>query len=292
MTRPLRLEYPGALYHVTSRGDRKAAIFRDDTDRAVWLQTLGETCAQYQFVIHAFCQMGNHYHLLLETLEGKLARGMRELNGIYSQYFNRRHQLVGHVFQGRYQAILIEKHRYLREVARYVVLNPVRAKLVRRPEDWPWSSYNYTCSDIPAPAWLDTNWLLATFSTQAHEAVEAYRRFVLEGIGITSPLKQTYRQLILGGDEFIAKLQSPPETVNISGISRLQRSSVVPALAAYQQKYPDRDTAMAEAYRSHAYSLREIANHFGVSHTTASRAVKKRDRYRSARVEMGDLTPD
>jgi REP element-mobilizing transposase RayT len=275
MTRPLRLEYPGALYHVTSRGDRKAAIFRDDTDRAVWLQTLGETCAQYQFVIHAFCQMGNHYHLLLETIEGKLARGMRELNGIYSQYFNRRHQLVGHVFQGRYQAILIEKHSYLREVARYVVLNPVRAKLVRHPEDWPWSSYNYTCSDIPAPAWLDTNWLLATFSTQAHEAIEAYRRFVLEGIGLTSPLKQTYRQLILGGDEFIAKLQSPPETVNLSGISRLQRSSVVPSLAAYQQKYPDRDTSMAEAYRSHAYSLREIANHFGVSHTTASRAVKK-----------------
>lgn len=276
MTRPLRLEYPGALYHVTSRGDRKATIFRDDTDRAVWLQTLGETCSQYQFVIHAFCQMGNHYHLLVETLDGKLARGMRQLNGIYSQYFNRRHQLVGHVFQGRYKAILVEKHSYLREVARYVVLNPVRAKLVSSPEDWPWSSYNYTCSDIPAPTWLDTKWLLATFSVQAHEAIDAYRRFVLTGIGITSPLEQTYRQLILGSEEFIAKLQSPLETVSVPGISKLQRSSVVPSLAAYQQKYPDRDIAMAAAYRSHAYSLREIANHFGVSHTTASRAVKKR----------------
>jgi REP element-mobilizing transposase RayT len=276
MTRPLRLEYPGALYHVTSRGDRKALIFRDDTDRAVWLQTLGDACAQYQFAIHAFCQMGNHYHLLVETLEGKLAQGMRQLIGIYSQYFNRRHKLVGHVFQGRYKAILVEKHSYLCEVARYIVLNPVRANLVNRPEDWPWSSYNYTYSDIPAPAWLELQWLLATFNSQEHAAKEAYRRFVRAGIGTANPLKQTYRQLILGSEEFIEQLQSPPEVMNIQGISKLQRSSVAPSLADYQKKFPDRDTAMAEAYSSHAYSLREIANHFGVSHATASRAVKKR----------------
>lgn len=276
MTRPLRIEHPGALYHVTSRGDRRAAIFRDDTDRAMWLQTLGEACLRYQFVIHAFCQMGNHYHLLVETLDGKLAQGMRQLNGVYSQYFNRRHQLEGHVFQGRYKAILVEKHNYLCEVARYIVLNPVRARLVSRPEDWPWSSYNYACSDIPAPGWLDTKWLLGMFNAQACEAIEAYREFVLAGIGIASPLEQAYRQLILGSDEFIQQLQSPPEMPNLAGISKLQRSSVLPSLTAYQHSFPDRDTAMAEAYRSHAYSLRDIAGHFGVSPTTASRAVRKR----------------
>lgn len=280
MTRPLRIEYPGALYHVTSRGDRKALIFIDETDRAVWLQTLGEVCAQYQFSIHAFCQMGNHYHLLVETLDGKLARGMRQLNGIYSQYFNRRHHLVGHVFQGRYKAILVEKLSYLREVARYIVLNPVRANLVKNPEDWPWSSYNYTSSDIPAPAWMNVQWLLATFNCQTHEAREAYQSYVRAGAGLSSPLKKTYRQLILGSEAFIEQLQLPPEAVNNHGISKLQRSSVVPSLAAYQQKFPDRDTAMAEAYRSHAYSLREIARHFGVSHATASRAVKKRSQHR------------
>jgi hypothetical protein len=220
--------------------------------------------------------MGNHYHLLVETLEGKLAQGMRQLNGIYSQYFNRRHKLVGHVFQGRYKAILVEKHSYLCEVARYIVLNPVRANLVKCPEDWQWSSYNYTCADIPSPTWLDTQWLLATFNAQAHEAREAYRRFARAGAGIASPLEKTYRQLVLGSEEFIKQLQLQPEAVNAQGISRQQRSSVVPSLADYQQKFPDRDTAMAEAYSSHAYSLREIANHFGVSHATASRAVKKR----------------
>ncbi|MYM22341.1 addiction module toxin RelE [Duganella sp. FT135W] len=276
MTRPLRLEYPGALYHVTSRGDRKAPIFRDDTDRAMWLQTLGEVCGQFQFVVYAFCQMGNHYHLLVETLDGKLARGMRQLNGIYSQYFNRRHELVGHVFQGRYNAILVEKHSYLCELARYIVLNPVRAHLVRSPEEWAWSSYNHTYTELPAPSWLDVQWLLSKFSSPHHHARESYRKFVLAGVGLASPLKDTYRQLILGSEQFIKQLQLPAEVLNINGVSKVQRSSLALSLKAYQQQLPDRDTAMAEAYRSHAYTLSEIARHFGVSLTTASRAVKKR----------------
>ena len=100
MTRPLRLEFSGALYHVTSRGDRRGDIYRDDDDRIAWLAVLSETCSRYNFVVHAFCQMTNHYHLLIETIDGDLGRGMRQLNGAYSQYYNRRHRLVGHVFQG------------------------------------------------------------------------------------------------------------------------------------------------------------------------------------------------
>lgn len=274
MSRPYRLKIPGALYHVTSRGDRKATIFRDDTDRAVWLQTLGDACERYQLLVHAFCQMGNHYHILLETLDGDLSPAMRQLNGVYSQYFNRRHQLVGHVFQGRYQAILVDKESYLLEVARYIVLNPVRASLVQLPEQWHWSSYNLTMATDPAPDWLEVQWLLSKFSAQLHDAKRAYRDFVSAGIGGVSPFVNTYRQMLLGTPEFIAQYQrATPAAPN--GVSKLQRSAVALPLPSYQQLYADRDTAMAEAYRSHAYTLTEIARHFGVSHATASRAAKK-----------------
>lgn len=127
MTRPLRLEFAGALYHVTSRGDHRGSIYFDDTDRLAWLDVLATVCARFNFVVHSYCQMTNHYHLLIETIDGDLARGMRQLNGAYSQHFNRRHGLVGHVFQGRYKAILVQKESYLMELARYVVLNPMRA---------------------------------------------------------------------------------------------------------------------------------------------------------------------
>jgi putative transposase len=116
MTRPLRLEFAGALYHVTSRGDRKNLIFRDDLDRLAWLSMLAKVCKRLNFVVHSFCQMSNHYHLLIETIDGELAAGMRQFNGAYSQYFNRRHDLVGDVLHGRYKAILVQKERYLLEM--------------------------------------------------------------------------------------------------------------------------------------------------------------------------------
>lgn len=275
MTRPLRIEFPGALYHVTSRGDRKAAIFRDDTDRAMWLQTLGEVCARFDFSVYAFCQMDNHYHLLIETMGGKLARGMRHLNGVYSQYFNRRHELVGHVFQGRYKAIVVEKESYLLEVARYIVLNPVRANMVRHPGEWRWSSFLLTSALLPPPNWLAVAWLLSKFGAPAQVAQEAYRHFVLAGIGAGNPLSQTYRQLILGGEQFIEQLRAPVIPTSIDGTSKMQRGALILPLYAYAEKFPDRDVAMAEAYRTNAYTIIEIARHFGVSHATASRAIRK-----------------
>lgn len=278
MTRPLRLEFPGALYHVTSRGDRKALIYHDDTDRQVWLQTLKDVCAQFRFAIHSFCQMGNHYHILVETLNGNLAQGMRQLNGVYSQYFNRRHELVGHVFQGRYKAILVDKETYLLELARYIVLNPVRAQLVQLPEDWLWSSYHLTLGETPPPDWLEISTLLMRFHPSIPDAKSAYRQFVLAGIDSASPLNNTVRQLILGNDHFAQQVHSAATAPTLQGISKIQRSNLVQPLKTYQETYPDRDDAMAAAYRTHAYTLTEIARHFGVSHTTASRAVKKKKR--------------
>jgi len=187
MSRPLRIEFAGALYHVTSRGDRRDDIYLDDEDRQQFLALLGEVCDLYNWVCHAYCLMSNHYHLLIETPDANLAKGMRQLNGVYSQFFNRRHDFVGHVFQGRYKAIHVEKESYLLELSRYIVLNPVRAEMVRSAKDWPWSSYRATAGLSTAPKWLHTDWLLAAFAKTKSRAIKHYRAFVAEGKGQPSP---------------------------------------------------------------------------------------------------------
>jgi REP element-mobilizing transposase RayT len=151
MARPLRLEFAGALYHVTSRGDGQEDIYGGDEDRRAFLDVLAAVCRRFNWLIHAHCLMSNHYHLLVETPDANLSKGMRQLNGVYTQRFNQTHQRVGHVFQGRYKAILVQKEAYLLELARYVVLNPVRARMVRTPEEWPWSSYRAATGTVPGP---------------------------------------------------------------------------------------------------------------------------------------------
>ncbi|HWQ95123.1 MAG TPA: transposase, partial [Gammaproteobacteria bacterium] len=126
MSRPLRLEFPDALYHVTARGDRQEDIFEDDQDRELFLATLGQVISRFNWICHAWCLMDNHYHLLIQTPDGNLSKGMRQLNGVYTQASNRRHRRVGHLFQGRFKAILVDRDAYLLELSRYVVLNPVR----------------------------------------------------------------------------------------------------------------------------------------------------------------------
>ena len=135
MARPLRLEFAGALYHITSRGDRREAIYEDDADRHMFLSLLDQVCEAHNWLCHAYCLMGNHYHIIIETPNANLSKGMRQLNGMYTQRFNHKHGKVGHVFQGRYKAILVEKQAYLLELARYIVLNPVRAGMVRTAKD-------------------------------------------------------------------------------------------------------------------------------------------------------------
>jgi putative transposase len=157
MSRPLRIEFAGGLYHVTSRGDGREAIFLGGEDRRLFLGVLSEVVPDFNWAVHAYCLMDNHYHLLIETPDGNLSKGMRQLNGVYTQRFNRQHGRVGHVFQGRYKAIIVQKESYLLELARYVVLNPVRARMVRSPAEWPWSSYRATAGLCDAPFWLATD---------------------------------------------------------------------------------------------------------------------------------------
>ena len=141
MARPLRLEIAGWLYHVISRGDRRENIYLGDADRQRWLDLLGEVCSRHNWLCHAYCLMDNHYHIVVETIDGNLSAGMHQLNGVYTQWHNRAHDRVGHVFQGRFKAIIVQREAYLLELARYVVLNRVRAGICAMPDRWHWSSY-------------------------------------------------------------------------------------------------------------------------------------------------------
>ncbi|WP_257218236.1 transposase [Janthinobacterium sp. BJB304] len=236
MTRPLRLEFPGALYHVTSRGDRRGTIYRDDTDRLVWQEVLALVCERYHFVVHSFCQMSNHYHLLVETVEANLSQGMRQLNGVYTQHFNRRHKLVGHVLQGRYKAILMQQENYLLELARYIVLNPVRAHMVGSPDDRYWSSHHYVLYEAASPCWLSRDWLLSQFGATRDEAAANYSRFVAARMDETSPLAHTCHQMLLGNETFVSAHQQSQRSDAFKDTPRQQRRAVASAISGQLQR--------------------------------------------------------
>ncbi len=274
MARPLRIEFAGALYHVTSRGDGRDVIFLDNEDRELWLDVLGHVCKRFNWGVHAYCQMGNHYHLLTETPDSNLSKGMRQLNGVYTQRFNRTHNRVGHVFQGRYKAILVQKDAYLIEVSRYIVLNPVRASMVRTARDWFWSNYRATAGMSETPNWLETDWILAAFAERKQEAQSAYRRFVADGKSQPSPWEELKNQIYLGSGAFVDAMQCKMDgSRRLSEIPKTQRRPVPRPLTWYFEKYRDRDTAISEAFASGGYNMREIGDHIGIHYSRISRIV-------------------
>lgn len=207
MARPLRLEYPGAVYHIAARGERRERIFEDDDDRLEFLAMLAKEVRQQGWIVYAFCLLDDHYQLLLETPEPNLVRGMRRLNGVYTQAFNRRRGRTGHVLQGRYKAILVEKDGYLLELCRYVVASPVRAKLVRSAERWHWSSYLPTAGKMACPEWLAADQVLRFLAKNRAHARRAYVRFVAEAMKSPSPFAQLKRQIFLGSDAFVVRMR-------------------------------------------------------------------------------------
>jgi putative transposase len=179
MARPLRIEFADAIHHVTSRGNERRSIFRDDTDRRMFLQLLGQAVKRFGWSVTAWVLMTNHFHLVLQTPEPNLSRGMHWLNGRYSSWFNRRHKRCGHLLQGRFKSILVQGENYLREVIRYTVLNPVRAGMVALPEQYRWSSFRSSAGIDPVNDWLDDASLLELFDPDPSHAQQLYREFVM-----------------------------------------------------------------------------------------------------------------
>jgi putative transposase len=280
MSRPLRIEFPGAVYHVTARGNARNNIFLDDEDRENFLSLLASIVKRYNWLCHAYCLMDNHYHLMIETIDGNLSMGMRQLNGIYTQKYNRRHQRTGHILQGRFKALLVEKESYLLELCRYVVLNPVRASLVQAPEDWKWSSYKATAGFDQGPDFLTTDWTLALFNDKQKKAHGLYRSFVKEGIGQRSPWVELRGQILLGGENFFQRFKDLLEDKKkVKEITRPQRFVDRPGLDTVFnvfQTIGERDHAISRAHLNHGYTLKEIAVHLGLHYTTVSKVIGRK----------------
>ncbi len=280
MARPIRIEYDGAVYHVTSRGNARKRIYKEDADRLKFLDILYEATRKYNWLCHAYCLMDNHYHLVIETPDGNLSKGMRQLNGLYTQTFNRRRSSVGHVFQGRYKAILIEKESHLLEVCRYVVLNPVRAKVVQEPGEWKWSSYNGTAGKIKPHPCLTIDWILGQFGSKKGQAERAYQDFISAGIGGAKIWKTVKGQSVLGEEDYVGQLMEYIRGQrDIQEIPRQQRYLNRPGLdnlfpAEAKRNKEERNKLMHNAIVEHGYSQKEIASHLGLPYSTVSRLIR------------------
>jgi len=276
MARPIRIEYAGAFYHVTSRGDRREDIYVDDDDRIIWLEVFAKVCSRFNWRCHAWCLMDNHYHIVVETIEGNLSQGMRQLNGVFTQKSNRRHNRVGHVFQGRYKAILVQKDAYLLELTRYVVLNPIRAGMVSDMRDWKWSSYLAVVGDVSAADWMEIDWILNHFGPSRQTAVMNYQNFVNDGVGLPPVWNELKKQVFLGDELFVEKaIASINEADELQEVPRMQRRGKAKPLVWYEESFSSRDEGIVNAYASGSYSMKAISNQFNVHYSTVSRVVRK-----------------
>lgn len=272
MARPPRIELPGGLYHVMSRGRHDGPIYENEQDRRSCLALVAEAVERYDWRCYAYCQMIDHYHLVLRTIKPNLSAGMRFLNGVYTQDVNRRHCRSGPVLQGRYKTVLVDPIRYFLPLCRYIVLNPVRAGLVPSPGDWPWSSYRATVGEEPMPSWLSADSLLIQFSTDRDEARSRYRDYVAKGAGERDFWQNIRLQRYLGDEDFVKKMQAAGRDPQATPANNEARSRV-PSLAEIAASTATRNEALVEAYATGAYSYADLARYFGLHPGSIGRIV-------------------
>jgi putative transposase len=283
MTRPLRIEFHGAVYHVTARGDRQEMIFTDERDRYRLLEIIAQTMRRLDAEVLSFCFMGNHYHLVLRTRQANLSRVMRHINGEYTRAFNRRHGIVGHLFQGRFKAIIVDSDAYLMEVCRYVELNPVRAGLVRTAADWPWSSYRSHAGLALVPVWLATGSVYghllgrdAATDADLARAASLYAQLVADGLGADLWATSLREEIFLGDDRFISRMRSIAESTRIhcDEIPKAQRVGQ-PSLMQWQSPGRSLQEAIWLAYRAGGMTMSAIALDAQTSLSSVSRMIAR-----------------
>ena len=287
VARPLRLCLPGGIYHVIACGTAGGPIYRDDLDREHFLARLDHAVDRYGWRCHAYCLMTTHYHVVVETPLPNLPAGMRDLNGNHASGFNRRHNRRGHVFEARYRSILVEGAQYLLAVSRYVVLNPIRAGICSRPEEWPWSSYRATAGLESVPRFLTTSTILGELGETLPAAQAAYVEFV--AAGISDALADRVRGERFGSAEFLSARFGlvPP-------IAEIPRVQIEPERRPLVEIFAAETLPVASAYRLHGYSLREIAVHLGCHYSTVSRRLaREEEALRGPREDsLGVVVPD
>ena len=279
MARPLRLELPGAVYHVTSFGNGGQLVFRVPADSARFLEILGEACSRFDWACWAYCLLPDRYHLVVETRQATLARGMRQLNGRYTQTFNRRHGVGGHVFQGRYRAVMVESPDFVAAVCRDTIRQPLAHGLADDPLAWRWSSHRAVAGRLPpgrpAPDWLAVEALLALHGGDPARYADDVAAADPEAVW-----DHLRHQVFLGSEVFVAAMRERAKAEasgrgNLAEIPKAQWQAPPPPLETFAAGAASRDEAMARAYLSGAYSQASIARHFAVHYSTVSRAVRR-----------------
>ncbi|RJP67850.1 MAG: hypothetical protein C4532_13960 [Candidatus Abyssobacteria bacterium SURF_17] len=290
MARPLRIEYPGAFYHITARGNERKDIFRSVGDREQFLSYLESATERYHAVIHVYCLMSNHYHLLLETPSGNLSQIMRHINGAYTTYFNTKRRRSGHLFQGRYKGILVEADEYAKELSRYLHLNPVRAGAAKEPEMYEWSSYAAYIGRNEPPDWLARDFILGYFGNKETRAQRRYKEFVEAGMKDNmSPLSAVAGSLILGSPEFVREIRKKCLSDrkldrDVSAVRELVARTCPEEIENAVEKAFGKDPALArkvKLYLCHkftAQSLKETGIRFGIKESGVSHASRRFDR--------------
>jgi len=217
MARQLRIEFEGAFYHITSRGNLRDRIFFDDKDKEIFLDILKRTKERYGYLLHAYALMDNHYHLLIETPKANISQIMQNINTSYTVYTNRKYQRSGHLFQGRFKGIIVDKDEYLMTLSRYIHLNSVRARIAQVPEDYRWTSYRAYTGDLIKGSLVDTADTLSYFSDKKSEAKKKYKAYVREGMSIEGrPFKDMEAGIILGSRKFKARVMKYLDKIKVS----------------------------------------------------------------------------
>lgn len=288
MARPLRITYPGAFYHVTSRGNERKEIFKSKRDREKFLEYLESATQRYDAVIHVYCLMDNHYHVMLETPSGNLPQIMRHINGAYTTYFNVKRKRSGHLFQGRYKAILVDIDEYAKELSRYIHLNPVRAKMVDSPEGYAWSSYQFYVGKQKAPEWLYRDFVLSYFGKKVSTAENEYRKFVTELFNrkYDSPLDEVISSTLLGSPDFIAfikdkYLSGKEPAKDIPALKELTEKATIQDIIYEVDSVFGSESALArkvKMYLCQRYTgekLKDIGQYFGIGESGVSQACRR-----------------
>jgi len=288
MARQLRIEYPGAVYHVTSRGNQRNPIFFCDRDKSAFLDYCQDVHNKFGAIIHAYCLMDNHYHLLLETPCGNLSQVMHFINTSYTVFINTKYSRVGHLLQGRFKAIIIEADSYAQELSRYIHLNPVRAKIVLYPAEYPWSSYREYVGQRASVPWLSTALVLSYFGYELSAARTRYEAYVIDAMGqaIQNPLRKAASSLILGSEEFIARLKK-------TFLSDIAEQREIPAIRGLKDKIElatiqraveqtlklknklTRNVAIYLCCKRTDYTLKDMAEYFQVGKSAIGKICKQ-----------------
>lgn len=285
MARPLRIEYAGAVYHLSSKAEAQAVVFHDDTDRRALLAVIAQAMERFDAQVLAYCLEPDQFELLLYTRQANLSRLMRHINGVYTQGYNRRHSHHGHLFQGRFRAVLVDREKLLLDACRYVELGGVRRGLVASPAAWPWSSYGAHVALVPKPEWLEAEGLLSYVlgkpvhnASDRKRAAQRYEKLVASEPDLDIWLHLRH-QIYLGDEDFVARVKAE------AGVKRGRRPAQPGPLKPRPWREWLRDSASREEalYRAHTeggISMTGLARELGLSVSRVSRLIAGHERHK------------